>query len=295
SQMYITGPDVIRAVTGEEISHEDLGGAHVHASRSGVAAFAIPGDEECLLEIRRLLSFLPLNNMEDPPVIECDDPADRRAEDLLEFVPAESTRTYDVRGVIERIVDYGDFLEVHAEWAQNIVVGFARMGGRPVGIVGNQPSVLAGSLDVDAPRKAARFVRFCDCFNIPIVTLTDVTGYLPGTDQEYRGIISHGAKLLYAYAEATVPKISIVLRKSYGGAYLVMSSKHLRGDINYAWPGAELAVMGADGAVNIVNREEIRDAQDPAAKRAELVEDYREKVSNPYPAAARGLIDRRID
>jgi acetyl-CoA carboxylase carboxyltransferase component len=282
-------------VTGEEVSHEDLGGANIHARRSGVAHFAVPGDEACLHEVRRLLSFLPLNNMEDPPVLECDDPIDRQADDMLDYVPEESTRTYDVRGVIERIVDYGDFMEVHAEWAQNIVVGLARMGGRTVGIVANQPMVLAGSLDIDAPRKAARFVRFCDCFNIPLVTLTDVTGYLPGTDQEYRGIISHGAKLLYAYSEATVPKIGLVLRKSYGGAYLVMSSKHLRSDINFAWPFAELAVMGADGAVNIISREEIRDAPDPEAKRRELLEDYKQKFSNPYVAADRGYVDDVID
>jgi len=295
SQMYITGPDVIRAVTGEEVSHEDLGGASIHARRSGVAHFAIPGDEACLEEVRRLLSFLPLNNMEDPPLLPCDDPIDRAADDMLDYVPSEPTRTYDVRGVIERVVDYGDFMEVHAEWAQNIVVGFARMGGRSVGIVANQPSVLAGSLDIDAPRKAARFVRFCDCFNIPLVTLTDVTGYLPGTDQEYRGIITHGAKLLFAYSEATVPKIAVVLRKSYGGAYLVMSSKHLRTDINFAWPDAEIAVMGAAPAVNIVNREEIRDADDPEARRRELVQEYESRFSNPYVAAGRGFVDDVID
>jgi acetyl-CoA carboxylase carboxyltransferase component len=294
-QMYITGPDVIRAVTGEEISHEELGGAHTHATRSGVAHFAIPGDEECLQEVRRLLSFLPLNNMEDPPLLVSDDPPDRTADDLIDYVPAESSRVYDVRGVIERIVDYSDFMEVHAQWAQNIVVGFARMGGRTVGIVANQPMVLAGSLDIDAPRKAARFVRFCDCFNIPIVTLCDVTGYLPGTDQEFRGIITHGAKLLYAYSEATVPKVTVVLRKSYGGAYLVMSSKHLRGDINYAWPIAELAVMGADGAVAIVNRDEIRGAEDPDRRRRELIEEYKANFSNPYVAAGRGFVDDVID
>jgi len=295
SQMVITGPDVVRAVTGEDISIDELGGAHIHATRSGVAHFAIPGDEACLQEVRRLLSFLPLNNMEDPPALDCDDPVDRRADDLLDYVPWESTRTYDVRGVIERIVDYGDFMEVHAEWARNIVVGFARMGGRTVGIVANQPAVLAGSLDIDASRKGARFVRFCDCFNVPIVTLCDVTGYLPGTEQEYAGIITHGAKLLFAYSEATVPKVCVVLRKSYGGAYLVMSSKHLRSDINFAWPIAELAVMGADGAVAIVNREEIRAAPDPDARRRELVEEYKAQFSNPYIAAARGFVDDVID
>jgi propionyl-CoA carboxylase beta chain len=295
SQMYITGPDVIRAVTGEELTHQELGGAITHATRSGVAHFAVPGDEACLLEVRRLLSFLPLNNMEDPPVVESDDPPDRRADDLLTIVPEEAARPYDVREVIDRLVDDGDFLEVHAGWAQNIVVGFARMAGRTVGIVGNNPAMLAGSLDIDASRKAARFVRFCDCFNIPIVTLTDVTGFLPGTDQEFRGIITHGAKLLYAYAEATVPKVAVILRKSYGGAYLVMSSKHLRGDINYAWPVSEVAVMGADGAVNIVNRDQIRGSSDPDATRRELVEEYKQRFSNPYIAAARGFIDDVID
>ncbi|MER3420193.1 MAG: methylmalonyl-CoA carboxyltransferase [Chloroflexota bacterium] len=295
AQMYITGPDVIRAVTGEELTHEELGGAAVHATRSGVAHFAIPGDEACLQEVRRLLSFLPLNNMEDPPVYETGDDPERRDEDLLTIVPEEATRPYDVRDVIERIVDNGDFMEVHAGWAQNIVVGFARMAGRTVGIVGNNPAHLAGSLDIDASRKAARFVRFCDCFNIPIITLTDVTGFLPGANQEFGGIIVHGAKLLYAYAEATVPKIAVILRKAYGGAYLVMSSKHLRGDINYAWPIGEAAVMGAEGAVNILNREEIRTAPDPEAKRKELVEAYRARFSNPYVAAGRGFIDDVID
>jgi acetyl-CoA carboxylase carboxyltransferase component len=295
AQMYITGPDVIRAVTGEELTHEELGGAAVHATRSGVAHFAIPGDEACLQEVRRLMSFLPLNNMEDPPVYETGDDPERRDEDLLSIVPEEATRPYDVRDVIERIVDNGDFMEVHAGWAQNIVVGFARMAGRTVGIVGNNPAHLAGSLDIDASRKAARFVRFCDCFNIPIITLTDVTGFLPGANQEFGGIIVHGAKLLYAYAEATVPKIAVILRKAYGGAYLVMSSKHLRGDINYAWPIGEAAVMGAEGAVNILNREEIRSAPDPEAKRKELVEAYRARFSNPYVAAGRGFIDDVID
>jgi acetyl-CoA carboxylase carboxyltransferase component len=295
SFMYITGPDVIRAVTGEELTHEDLGGPQVHATRSGVAHFAVPGDEACLQEVRRLLSFLPLNNMEDPPLVETGDDPARTAEDLLTLVPEEATRPYDVRDVIERIVDNGDFMEVHAGWAQNIVVGFARMGGRTVGIVGNNPAWLAGSLDIDASRKAARFVRFCDCFNIPLVTLTDVTGFLPGTNQEFGGIIVHGAKLLYAYAEATVPKVSVILRKAYGGAYLVMSSKHLRGDINLAWPIGEVAVMGADGAVNIINREEIRSAADPETKRRELVQAYEARFSNPYIAAGRGFLDDVID
>ena len=298
ARMYITGPDVIRAVTGEELSHEELGGATTHGTRSGVAHFTVAGDEACLLEVRRLLSFLPLNNMEDPPLLAADDDPRRPADDLLSIVPEEATRPYDVREVIERIIDHGDFMEVHAGWAQNIVVGFARMGGRTVGIVGNNPSHLAGSLDIDASRKAARFVRFCDCFNVPIVTLIDVTGFLPGSTQEFGGIIIHGAKLLFAYAEATVPKVSVLLRKAYGGAYIVMSSKHLRGDINYAWPIAEAAVMGADGAVNIVMRDEIRAAGDDdaqAAKRRELVDDYKERFSNPYIAAARGYIDDVIE
>ncbi|MFN8558736.1 MAG: acyl-CoA carboxylase subunit beta [Dehalococcoidia bacterium] len=295
SQMYITGPDVIRAVTGEELTHEELGGAHTHATRSGVAHFAVKGDAECLAEVRRLLSFLPLNNMEDPPLVDTGDDPRRRAEDMLDIVPEEAVRPYDVRDVIDRIVDNGDFMEVHAGWALNIVVGFARMGGRTVGIVGNNPSYLAGSLDIDASRKAARFVRFCDCFNVPIVTLTDVTGFLPGTNQEFGGIIVHGAKLLYAYAEATAPKVSVILRKSYGGAYLVMSSKHLRGDMNFAWPISEAAVMGAEGAVNIVSRDQIRSAEDPEAKRRELVEDYKERFSNPYIAAGRGFLDDVID
>jgi acetyl-CoA carboxylase carboxyltransferase component len=295
SYMFITGPDVVRAVTGEDLTPEELGGAAVHSGRSGVAQFAVPGDEACLLEVRRLLSFLPLNNMEDPPFGETDDDPNRREESLLTIVPDEATRPYDIRDVIERIIDHGDFMEVHAGWAQNIVVGFARFGGRVAGIVGNNPGYLAGSLDSDAARKAARFVRFCDCFNVPIVTLTDVTGYLPGTNQEFGGIISHGAKLLYAYAEATVPKINVILRKAYGGAYLVMSSKHLRSDINYSWPIGETAVMGADGAVAIVNRDEIRGAADPDAMRKQLAEEYREQFSNPYVAAGRGFIDDVID
>ncbi len=295
SFMYITGPDVVRAVTGEELTHDELGGPQVHAHRSGVAHFAIESEEACLAEVRRLLSFLPANNMEDPPIADPGDDPDRRSDDLLEMVPEEATRPYDVRDVIDRIVDNGDFLEVHAGWAQNIVVGFARFDGRPVGIIGNNPAHLAGSLDIDASRKAARFVRFCDCFNIPLVTLTDVTGFLPGPNQESGGIITHGAKLLFAYAEATVPKVAIVLRKSYGGAYLVMSSKHLRGDVNYAWPISEAAVTGADAAVNILNRDEIRAAENPDARRRELVDEYKERFANPYAAAARGFLDDVID
>ena len=282
SQMYITGPDVIRAVTQEEITHDELGGAQVHSTKSGVAHFAIEGEEDCLAEVRRLISFLPSNNMEDPPFSEPVDDPTRRCDDLASIVPGDPSKPYDVRQVIYSIADDGDFLEVHPFWAANIVVGFARMGGRPVGVVANNPAVLAGVLDVDSSRKGARFVRFCDAFNIPIVTLADIPGYLPGTGQEYSGIIIHGAKLIYAYSEATVPKVTVVVRKAYGGAYIVMGSKHLRADINYAWPSAEIAVMGPDGAVNIVFRREIEAAKDPEAKRKELVELYRQQFANPY-------------
>jgi acetyl-CoA carboxylase carboxyltransferase component len=294
-QMYITGPDVIRAVTGEEVTHEELGGADAHATRSGVAHFAVAGEEETLAEVRRLLSFLPSNNAEDTPARPTNDDPDRVEDDLLSIVPAEPNRPYDVREVIDRIVDDGDFMEVHELWAANIVVGFGRMGGKSVGFVANQPMHLAGSLDINAARKAARFVRFCDCFNIPLITLVDVPGYLPGISQEYGGIITHGAKLLFAYSEATVPKIAVLLRKAYGGAYLVMSSKHLRGDMNFAWPTGEVAVMGPEGAVNIVYRDEMAKAKDPEARRKELVEEYREKFASPYVTAGRGFLDDVID
>jgi propionyl-CoA carboxylase beta chain len=272
-----------------------LGGAGVHSSKSGVAHFAIEGEENCLAEVRRLLSFIPSNNMEDPPIAEPVDNPERRCDDLASIVPDDSTKPYDIREVIYSIVDDGDFLEVHPFWAANITVGFARMGGRAVGIVANNPMVLAGVLDIDSSRKAARFVRFCDAFNIPIVTLTDVPGYLPGTTQEHGGIISHGAKLIYAYSEATIPKVTVIVRKAYGGAYLVMGSKHMRADINFAWPSAEIAVMGPDGAVNIVFRREIKAAADPEAKRKELVEQYREQFANPYITASRGFIDDVIE
>jgi acetyl-CoA carboxylase carboxyltransferase component len=295
SQMYITGPDVIRAVTQEEVTHEDLGGAEVHSSKSGVAHFAIDSEEDCLAEVRRLMSFLPSNNMEDPPFSEpVDDPA-RSCDDLASIVPDDPTRPYDAHDIIYSIIDDGDFIEVHPFWAGNIVVGFARMGGRPVGIVANNPSVLAGVLDVDSSRKGARFVRFCDAFNVPIVTLVDVPGYLPGTGQEYAGIITHGAKLIYAYSEATVPKVTVVVRKAYGGAYVVMGSKHLRADINLAWPSAEIAVMGPDGAVNIIFRREIQEAKDAEAKRKELVEEYRKQFANPFVTASRGFLDDVIE
>jgi acetyl-CoA carboxylase carboxyltransferase component len=295
SQMYITGPDVVRTVTQEEVTHEELGGAQVHSTRSGVAHFAIEGEEDCLAEVRRLISFIPSNNMEDPPFSEPVDDPDRRCDDLASIVPDDATRPYDIHQIIYSIADDGDFLEVQPFWATNISVGFARMGGRPVGIVANNPMSLAGVLDVDSSRKGARFVRFCDAFNIPIVTLVDVPGYLPGTAQEYGGIITHGAKLIYAYSEATVPKVTVIVRKGYGGAYVVMGSKHLRADVNFAWPSAEIAVMGPDGAVNIVFRREIEAASDPEAKRKELVEQYRQQFANPYVTASRGFIDDVIE
>ncbi|MEX0800201.1 MAG: acyl-CoA carboxylase subunit beta [Dehalococcoidia bacterium] len=295
SQMYITGPDVVRAVTQEEVTHEELGGAQVHSTRSGVAHFALDSEEECLLEVRRLLSFLPSNNLEDPPFSEPADDPDRRCDDLASIVPEDPSKPYDVHQVLYSVADDGDFQEVQPFWAPNIVVGFARMGGRPVGIVANNPAALAGVLDVDSSRKGARFVRFCDAFNVPIVTFTDTAGYLPGTGQEYGGIITHGAKLIYAYAEATVPKVTVIVRKAYGGAYDVMGSKHLRADINYAWPTAEIAVMGPDGAVNIVFRREIEAAEDKEAKRKELIEEYRRQFANPYVTAARGFIDDVIE
>src|SRR5438445_6959413 len=295
SYMYITGPDVVRQVTHEDVTHEELGGALVHFTKSGVAQFMSENDEECLQEVRRLMSFLPANNAEDPPLADASDRPDRICDELIEVIPDDPSKPYDVHKVIEPIVDDGDFMEVHAGWAKSIVVGFARMGGRVVGIVANNPGYVAGVLDVDSSRKGARFVRFCDAFNIPIVTLVDVPGYLPGTGQEYGGIIIHGAKLLYAYAEATVPRVTIILRKDYGGAYLVMGSKHLRADINLAWPGAEIAVTGPDAAANIIFRREIEAASDPDSRRKELIEDYKERFANPYIAASRGFIDDVID
>ena len=295
SQMYITGPDVIRAVTQEEVTHEELGGAMTHATRSGVAHFASQNEEECLNSVRELMSFLPLNNMEDPPVVATADDPHRRSEDMLVLVPDDPVKPYDMREVIYRVVDSGDFLEVHAHFAQNIVVGFARMAGRTVGIVANQPLYLAGVLDIDSSRKAARFVRFCDAFNIPIITFVDVPGFLPGTSQEFGGIISHGAKLVYAYSEATVPKVTIIVRKGFGGAYDAMGSKHLRADINYAWPIAEIAVMGPDAAVNIIFRNQLQESADPEALRAQLIRDYQERFASPYIAAERGYIDDVID
>jgi propionyl-CoA carboxylase beta chain len=295
SHMFVTGPNVIKEVTREDVTFEDLGGAMAHNQKSGVAHFAVDDDEACIAAIRRLLSFLPQNNVDDPPRKACADPADRMEARLNDIVPAEPNRPYDMKEIVRLVVDDGDFFEVHEHYATNIVVGFARLDGRPVGIIGNQPASLAGVLDINSSVKGGRFVRFCDAFNIPLVTFEDVPGFLPGTQQEWGGIIRHGAKLLYAYCEATVPKLTVVVRKAYGGAYDVMSSKHIRGDYNVAWPGAELAVMGAEGAVNIVYRKEIEGAEDPAAARAKRVAEYREKFANPYIAASLGYLDDVIE
>ena len=295
SQMFLTGPDVIASVTGEVTTFEELGGAQSHASKSGVAHFAVKGELETFEEVRRLLSFIPSNNMDDPPVIDTGDPTDRRMDDVLSILPAEAQNPYDVRDVIERIVDNGDFMEIHEFFAQNIVVGFARIGGHTVGVVANQPLYLAGVLDIDSSRKAARFVRFCDAFNIPVITLVDVPGFLPGVSQEYGGIIAHGAKLVFAYAEATVPKVTVILRKAFGGAYDAMGSKHLGADVNYAWAGAAVAVMAGSQAVNIINRRQIQAADDPDAERARLVAEYEAQLEHPYIAAAKGYIDDVID
>jgi propionyl-CoA carboxylase beta chain len=294
SYMFVTGPDVIRTVTHEEVTKEELGGARTHNELSGVAHFAVPNDRDCLQLIRELLGYLPSNNMEDAPRVESSDPPDREEESLDRLVPDAPNQPYDMHDLIQAVVDEGAFLEVHRHYARNILVGFARLGGRSVGIVANQPAVLAGTLDIDASVKAARFVRFCDAFNIPLVIFEDVPGFLPGTRQEYGGIIRHGAKLLYAFAEATVPKVTVITRKAYGGAYCVMASKHIRTDFNYAWPSAEIAVMGPEGAVNILYKRELDQAADPAALRAERVAEFREKFANPHIAASRGFIDEII-
>jgi propionyl-CoA carboxylase beta chain len=291
SYMFITGPDVIKAVTHEEVTKEALGGAHTHAARSGVAHFASPDEAACLQRIRELMAYLPANNLEDPPVVPCTDPIDREDAALDAIVPADSAKPYDIKKIITGVVDAGSFLEVQPEFALNMVIGFARLDGRPVGIVANQPAALAGCLDINASIKAARFVRFCDCFNIPLVTFVDVPGFLPGTDQEYGGIIKHGAKLLYAFTEATVPKLTVITRKAYGGAYDVMASKHIRADVNLAYPTAEIAVMGPDAAVNIVRSKELAAATDKAATRAAYIAEYKEKFANPYKAAELGYID----
>ena len=295
SYMFVTGPDVIRAVTHEEVTAEELGGAGAHASTSGVAHFAAESEEECLALIRELLTFLPQNNLEDPPLRPTLDPADRADESLQTMVPDQPNRPYDIKELIGAVLDDHYLFEVHADYAPNIVVGFGRLGGRPVGIVANQPAYLAGCLDISASLKGARFVRFCDCFNLPIVTFEDVPGFLPGTAQEYGGIIKHGAKLLYAFCEATVPKLTVITRKAYGGAYCVMSSKHIRGDVNLAYPTAEIAVMGPDGAVNILFRRELERAADPTAFKDERTREYREKFANPYVAAERGYVDEVIE
>ena len=295
SYMFITGPDVVKTVTSEDVSFEELGGAATHATKSGVAHFTAPDEDTCLEEARYLLSFLPQNNLDPPPYAPPADPVDREDVSLDTIIPDNPHKPYDMKGVIERVVDDAEFLEVHAHWAENIVCGFARLGGHAVGVVGNQPGALAGVLDIDASVKAARFVRTCDAFNIPLVTFVDVPGFLPGTAQEWGGIIRHGAKLLYAYAEATVPKLTVITRKAYGGAYDVMSSKHIRADLNVAWPTAEVAVMGPEGAVNIVFRHELAEAEDPEARREELIADYKERFANPYTAAERGYVDDVIE
>ena len=294
SYMFVTGPDVVKAVTHEEVSQEELGGAGVHSEKSGVCHVAADNEADTLYLIRKLLGYLPQNNMEDAPFVLSDDPL-RMDERLDAIVPDDANKPYDIKEVISMIVDSEQFYEIHENYAQNIVVGFARLGGHSVGIVANQHAVLAGVLDIDASEKAARFVRFCDAFNFPIITFEDVPGFLPGTFQEHHGIISSGAKLLYAYCEATVPKLTVITRKAYGGAYCVMSSKHIRSDINLAWPTAEIAVMGPDGAVNIIFRKELEAAEDPVQKKAELVAEYKEKFANPYVAAQRGYIDNVIE
>jgi propionyl-CoA carboxylase beta chain len=293
--MFVTGPDVIKTVTHEEVSKEELGGTMTHNVKSGVAHFAVDDDRACLQRIRDLLSYMPSNNTEDPPLIRSDDPADRADPELDELIPPEPTKPYDMKRLVQAVVDDRNFLEVHEHYAPNIVVGFARLGGRSVGIVANQPAVLAGCLDIDSSVKGARFVRFCDAFNIPLVTFEDVPGFLPGTSQEWGGIIRHGAKLLYAFAEATVPKITVITRKAYGGAYCVMASKHIRADMNFAYPSAEIAVMGPEGAVSILYRKELQAASDPEALRADKAREFRDKFANPYVAADRGFIDEVIE
>ncbi len=295
SYMFVTGPEVVKTVTHEAVSFEDLGGASVHSELSGVCHMAVDSEADALYIIRKLLTYLPQNNMEDPPFVPTGDDPLRMEEQLDKIVPDDPTKPYDIKDVIHLIMDDGQFFEIHEAYAQNIVVGFARLGGHSIGIIANQPSVLAGVLDINSSEKAARFVRFCDAFNLPILTFVDVPGFLPGTDQEHGGIIRSGSKLLYAYCEATVPKLTVVTRKAYGGAYDVMSSKHIRGDINLAWPSAEIAVMGPDGAVNIIFRKELAQAEDPVRRRAELVAEYREKFANPYVAASRGYIDDVIE
>jgi len=294
SYMFITGPDVIKSVTGEQISFEDLGGAMAHNAKSGVAQFACESDADCIEQIKKLLAFLPANNMEDPPLAACADPAHREEPALDAIVPDSPAASYNMHDVIAAIVDDGDYFEPHHYFAQNIITAFARLNGRPVGIIANQPQVMAGCLDVDSADKACRFIRFCDAFNLPLLTIADVPGYLPGSDQEWRGIIRHGAKLLWCYSEATVPKITLVTRKDYGGSYLAMCSRDLGADLVLAWPTAEIAVMGASGAANVIFRKEIQAAADPVAKRAEIINNYENLLYNPYIAASRGFVDQVI-
>ena len=295
SFMFVTGPEVVKTVTHEEVTFEELGGAETHATKSGVSHFVSENEVECLQTIRKLLSYMPQNNLEDPPRFECSDDSHRTDEELMTIIPENPNKPYEMRDIITRVFDDNEFLEVHADYAQNIVVGFGRLAGRSVGIVANQPAALAGVLDIDSSIKGARFVRFCDAFNIPIVTFVDVPGFLPGTDQEWRGIIKNGAKLLYAYCEATVPKVTVITRKAYGGAYDVMSSKHIRGDVNYAWPSSEIAVMGPKGAVEIIFKKDIERAEDKEKTTDLKVTEYREKFANPYVAAERGYIDEIIE
>lgn len=295
SKMFITGPQVVQAATGEVVTAEELGGALTHNQLSGVAHFMNSSEDECFAAIRSLISYLPQNNLEDVPYYKCSDDLNRLSTELNSIIPESPNKAYDIKDVINRIVDNGEFLEIQSLFAQNIVVGFARLNGKSIGIIANQPKVKAGSLDINASDKASRFIRFCDCFNIPIVTLTDVPAFLPGVDQEHGGIIRHGAKLLYAYSEATVPKINVILRKAYGGAYIAMSSKHLGTDLVYAWPMAEIAVMGAEGAANIIFRKDIEASENPAEKRKEKVQEYKDRFSNPYIAATRGYIDDVIE
>ena len=295
SYMFLTGPKVVKTVTGEDVTQEQLGGASVHTTKSGVAHFAVDTEEDGLQLIRKLISFLPQNNLEETPLIECKDPIDRLDDNLNDIIPDNPNQAYDMYEVIGTIIDNGEFLEVHADYAKNIIVGFARFNGQTVGIVANQPKVMAGCLDSNASRKAGRFVRFCDAFNIPLVTLVDVPGFLPGTGQEYNGVILHGAKLLYAYGEATVPKVTVILRKAYGGGYIAMNSRHLKADFMFAWPTAEIAVMGPEGAANIIFRKEIKESANPEETRKQKVAEYREKFANPYVAASKGYIDSVIE
>ncbi len=295
SYMFVTGPNVVKTVTHEKVTSEELGGAMAHATKSGVAHFACENEADAITTLRKLISYFPQNNLEDPPFIETDDPIDRTDEALNTIVPDNPNKSYDIKDVIHHVIDHGEFLEVHADFATNIVVGFARLGGRSIGIIANQPAVLAGCLDINSSNKAARFIRFCDAFNIPLLTFEDVPGFLPGTDQEHGGIIKNGAKLLYAYCEATVPKVTVITRKAYGGAYDVMNSKHIRGDMNYAWPTAEIAVMGPKGAVEIIFRKEIAGVKDPEKEIEKKTEEYRDKFANPFIAAGRGYLDDIIE